>query len=248
MKNLTLPLALFLILVSTILKAQDTPEKKTIALGFEGGVQFTDVSDQWMISKGGTGMNMGVFAEYPITDILRIRLGLNYDKRAFNLSNQWRLIDDSTGYFGDSYYAEDIDFKANYATIPLSLLYVKGVNRFKLYFQFTLYYSLLLDAQLDGYSEWYISAQDALHFTNPEWQSPILENEPVSRDATPDFNSYDLGLHIYVGGMYALNDQWSITLSPGITYGMANVWNNPERTGSWSRIMQINAGVIYQFK
>jgi len=248
MKYLTLVFTLFLFAFSTVLLGQDIPEKKTISVGFEGGVQFTDVSDQWMISKGGTGINMGVFAEYPINDILRIRLGLNYDKRAFNLSNIWRLKDDTTGYFGDSYYAENIDYKANFATIPLSLLYMKGENRFKLYFQFTLYYSLLLDAPLDGNFEWYISAEDALHFTNPEWQSPTSETEHVSRDATPDFNTYDLGIHLYIGGMYELNDQWSITLSPGLTYGFANVWNNPERTSNWSKLFQINAGVLYQFK
>ncbi len=248
MKHLALSISFIMLVFASAIRAQDEPPKKKISLGFEGGIQLTNVSDQWMISKGGTGINMGLFAEYPISDILRIRLGLNYDQRAFNLSNQLRLVDNSTGYYGDSYHAEDIDFKASYTTIPLSLLYVKGTNRFKLYFQFTVYYSLLLEAQLEGYSEWYISAQDALHFTNPDWEVPMLETEHVSRDATPDFNSYDLGIHFYMGGMYALNDQWSVTLSPGITYGMANVWNNPERTGNWSKLIQINAGVIYQFK
>lgn len=235
------------VMISANLMAQET-ENKTFKLGIEGGVQFCDISDQYMISKSGTGFNFGAYIQYPINESLHIRLGLNYDNRAFNLKNQWRLVDDSTGYYGDSFYAENTDFSLNYATIPLSLLYTKGTGSFKLYFQFSIYYSLLLNASMDGMSEIFISAVDAQHFTYPEWQSPQNTSEPFSGDVTNEFNSYDLGINFYIGGVYKISDQLGITLSPGITYGMANVWANPERTANWSRLFKINAGVVYTLK
>ncbi len=247
MKNNLVRLAFLLIMISANLTAQEI-ENKTFKLGIEGGIQFCDISDQYTISKSGTGYNFGAYVEYPINGSLNIKLGLNYDNRAFNLKNQWRLVDDSTGYYGDSYYAENSDFTLNYATIPLSLLYTKGTGNFKLYFQFTVYYSLLLNASMDGNSEIYVSATDALHFNNPDWQSPQHTTEPYSGDVTDAFNSYDLGINFYIGGIYKVSDQFGITLSPGITYGMANVWANPERTATWSRLFKINAGIVYTIK
>lgn len=238
---------IFLISVTNELKSQ-SQERDGISLGIESGFQFTDISDTYMPSKGGIGYNMGIFGEYPFNELIKLRIGLLYDHRAFNLNSTQRLGDTSGYQAISSYYAQNIDYKVNYLTIPLSLLYMKGSGRVKLYFQFSFYYSLLINAKRDGMIDLYISEEDAPHFSNPDWKSEGHRYTTISGDNSSEFNSYDMGLNFHMGVIFQINDQLGLSFSPAITYNMANVWNNPERKASWSQLIKLNLGVVYRIK
>ena len=238
---------LFLLLCSQQINAQIFNK---LNVGIDGGIQFTDIQDSRMFSKNGIGFTAGGFAEIPLNPVLNFRLGLYLDKRNFNLNKAWAIQDAMAPFYVGkaSYYYENVDYSVNYLTIPASFLYMKGDKRIKIFIQVNIYLSLLASANQDGYSDLYISPADTAAFKTPEWKISGLQKESLSGNVTNAFNSYDLGLNLFIGAMYAINDRLSIKLSPGITYSTANVWSNPTRTARWSTIFKINTGVVYKLK
>jgi hypothetical protein len=45
-----------------------------------------------------------------------------------------------------------------------------------------------------------------------------------------------------------LTPNLGLTVAPGFTVGMANVYENPNRKSKWTRIVKINAGIVYTLK
>ncbi len=232
------------------LVSQDTNLKKgTVNIGFESGIQFTGIDDPYMlISKTGIGYNFGPNIEYYLNEVIKVRVGLQFDNRAFKLQDLGQVIGDS-GYVGySSYFEVEEKYKVNYLTIPLSLIYIKGSDKFKFFLQGTIYYSLYLNSTQTGYVDVFISGYDAQHFNFADY--PEL-NTPGHHSYEPDiqkFNTSDIGINILFGGVYYLNPNWGISLSPGFSYAFSNVWEDPLRNANWSRLYKVTAGVIYTIK
>ncbi len=235
--------------VQPIVSQEIVTNKGKMNIGFEAGIQFTGVDDPYMrISNGGIGYAAGPFFDYYLSDIVKFRAGLNFDNRAFSLQDMDYIVDDS-GYVGKtSYYDVFEEYSVNYLTIPLSLIYVKGNDKFNFFIQATLYYSLFINAKQTGYADVYISELDAPHFYFKGY--PEL-NTPGHHYFDPDiqtFNTSDIGINLLLGFTFFINPNLGITISPGFSYSFANVWENPERSTTWSHIYKINAGIIYTLK
>lgn len=242
---------MILMVQTSIVNAQEANKGK-LNLGFEGGVQFSNVEDKSTLNPASskTGYSLGPYVEYFISNIFSVKLGLNFDNRGFKIDDVYApiattsVITDSTIICPNSYLHITRNYSVNYLTIPLSFRYVKGTDKFKIYVEAGAYYSLLLNATRKGQNDLYIEPQCAPHFDKP----PGHEYEDFDGDATSLFNTYDFGVSLYLGGIVQFSPQLGLTISPGFMYSFANLYYNPERDAKWTQIFRINAGVIYSFK
>lgn len=225
--------------------------KGDVNIGFEGGVQFTDVSvsSAYFINSpnGGTGFSFGPYVEYFVSPTVKLQLGLTYDNRAFALNEPPYQISDTSGNLQYSYLQIQRDYDINYLTVPLSVIYIKGNDKFKIYIQFSLYYSLYLNAHVTGSNDLYI---DSLDYQNISDTTIKVGHNIKEFDEEVEglFNSSDFGIRFYVGGVIKLSPNLGLTIAPGFTWGMANVYENPSINSRWSRILKLNAGIVYTFR
>ena len=222
--------------------------KGTMNVGFEAGIQFTGIDDSGMpISKKGIGYSTGPFFDYYLTDIIKFRAGLYYDHRAFSLSDMNYISD--TAYEGKSSYYDVLEkYNVNYLTIPLSLIYIKGNNKFNFFIQGTFYYSILLNSNQTGDLHIFISEEDAPHFYfegYPEFNIPGDHYLTVDKDI---FSTSDIGINLLFGLLYYIKPNLGISISPGFSYSFANVWEDPSRRATWSQLYKINVGLVYTLK
>lgn len=246
---------LFSILFPSFLVSQESNKGK-FNIGFEGGVQFTNVEDKSTLNPATrkTAYSFGPYAEYFLSDLFSLRLGLCFDKRGYKIDDLYvgladssQIIPDSLVYSRNSYLHITRNYTINYLTIPLSINYVKGSDKFKIYVQAGIYYSLLLNASQEGYNDLYIEPEYAPHFP-PPYNVPGHQIEDFTGDATSIFNTSDFGININLGFIFQFNPQWGLTVSPGLSYSFANLYFNPEIDAKWSQIYKINAGVVYTLK
>ena len=224
-------------------------EKGNVNIGVEGGVQFTKISDAYTINMptSGVGYSLGPFVEYHFSPGFKVRFGLNYDNRKYGIAEPPYPVNDTSGNFKHSYFQFNRDYSINYLTIPLSLFYVKGNDKFKIYIQFSFYYSLYLDAHQKGSNDLYIDPLDYPFVTD----STITVGHNVKEFDEPVeglFSSSDFGINFYLGGIIKLSPRLGLSIAPGFTVGMANVYEDPNRKSKWSRIFKINAGIVYTLK
>jgi hypothetical protein len=232
--------------IQPVMSQYSITKKGTMNIGFETGIQFTGISDPYMpISDNGIGFTAGPYFEYYLSDIIKFRGGLYYDKRAFSLGDAG-YIDDSNYYAKSSYYDVTQQYNVNYLTIPLSLIYIKGSNKFKFFIQGTFYYSMFLNSNQSGDFHIFISEEDASHYNfegYPEFNIPgdhYLEIKEKDQFSTSDF-----GINLLFGAAYYIKPNLGITLSPGFSYSFANVWEDPLRKTTWTNIYKINIGITY---
>lgn len=225
-------------------------------LGFEGGVQFNNVEDRTTLNPTSSkaGYSFGPYIEYFISDIFTVKLGLFYDNRGFKIDDLYvgladssQIIPDSIVYSRNSYLHITRNYSINYLTIPLSFKYVKGTEKFKIYVEAGMYYSLLLNANQKGQNDLYIEPEYAAHF-KPPYNIPGHQYEDFNGDVTSLFNTYDFGVSLFLGGIVQFNPQWGLTVAPGFSYSFTNLYYQPEINAKWTQIFKINAGVIYTFK
>jgi outer membrane protein with beta-barrel domain len=245
--GILLPLV-FLIFTSNIsLKSQDYNLRKgLITTGFEAGFQFTGIDDPDVaISEGGIGYSIGPYIEYQITNDVKLRGGIELDHRAFSIEDLGHLVDDSLIRYTNSYYNNNEDYKVNYLTIPLSIIYIVGSEKFNFYLQGTFYYSLLLNSEMSGVTDIFVAESDApyVFFDGyPELSVPghhYVETKPST------FNTNDIGINISIGGIYYVKPKLGLSLSPGISYSFSNVWEDPLRRTTWTRLYKVTAGIVY---
>ncbi len=239
---------------SQFLTAQETNKGK-FNIGFDGGVQFTNAEDRTTISPVSrkTGYTFGPYAEYFISDLFTVRLGLYFDNRGFKqddlyvgLADSSQIIPDSVVYSAGSYLHIVRDYSLNYLTIPLSINYVQGSDRFKIMVGVGVYYSILLNANLEGYNDLYIEPEYAPHF-KPPYNVPGHQIKNYDGDTTNLFNSFDAGMTIYLGGLIKFNEHWGMTISPGFQFSFTHLYYRPDIDAKWRQIFKINAGVVYTF-
>lgn len=246
---------LLVILTITNLRSQNEEIENKISIGFEIGPQFTSVSDSYAYSvlpKSKVGFNAGIFGEYKLTDLVKVRLGAYYDNRGFKgqdfISPISELQDDDSVYVSyASYYSEDLNYTLNYLTIPISIIYSKGNEKFSFFLQGSLYYSLLLNASVNGTTDLYIYPEHAPKFEDPELQVPgntITEYD--NKDITNNFTSNDWGVQLFFGFIYNINSKIGLQISPGLTVGFQNLYANPSRVSKWNNVYKINAGIVYK--
>ncbi len=250
-------LLLLVVFSSNDVSAQETTFNKKLSIGFEAGYQFTSIFDSQAYSnlpKGKSGYNAGFFAEYPLANLISARIGLNYDKRGFISQDYLTPIgelqsNDSVYVSYASYYFTDLDYSLNYLSIPLSLIYTKGTEKYSLSLQVTVYYSILMSAVKNGSTELYIYPDHAPNFEKPEYQVPgstitTFNNENVQQD----FTGNDWGVQISLGLTYRINPQVAIFLSPGFTTAFQQLYADPLRNSKWNNIYKVNAGIKYTLK
>lgn len=242
-------LTVVLLFFNQLTISQETIVKKgTMNLGFEAGMQFTGINDPFMpISDGGIGYCAGPFFEYYLTDMIKFRGGVNIDNRAFTLKDMG-YINDSAYDGKTSYFDVTEKYNVNYFTIPVSLIYVKGNDKFNIFIQATLYYSLLINSNQTGDFHIHISEEDAPHFHfegYPEFNMPGDHYFETKKNV---FSTSDIGINMLFGTTLYIKPNIGITLSPGFSYSFANVWENPERQTTWSHLYKINAGIVYTLK
>lgn len=218
-------------------------------IGFDAGIQFTGVEDPYSrISEGGIGYNFGPSLEYYLSDFIKIKGAIQFDNRAFTLQDMGPVVGDS-GYVGlYSYFDILEEFQVNYLTIPLSLIYIKGTDKFKFYVQGTFYYSILLNSKQTGYTDVYISETDAPHYHFTDYPELSTPGHHYFDPEIQRFNSSDMGINLNIGGIYFIKPKLGVSLSSGFTYAFSNVWEDPSRSATWTRIFKVTMGVVYSIK
>lgn len=244
----------FLLLLSLSLNSQEINPQRNSGMtnfGIEGGIQITGINDPIMpISNSGLGYSLGPYMDYILSSSVNLRVAIHFDNRKFSLENGKQSIYDidSNYYATNSYMDIREDFSINYITIPLSLVYSRGTGKFRLYIQGTLYYSFLINSQQSGYNNLYIAETDAPHINTsliPGYNGPGLYSlDPEIQN----INSGDLGFTTFIGGIYNVNSNISVRLSPGFTIGFSNVWEDPLRESNWSQLYKITLGIVYNIR
>ncbi len=225
-------------------------------IGFDGGVQFTNTNNKTTLNPTSrkVGYTFGPYAEYFISDLFSLKLGLYFDNRGFKIDDLYTGLADSSQIFPDSivYSAKSYlhitrNYSINYLTIPLTINYVKGTEKFKIYVEAGVYYSLLLFANQEGYNDLYIDPEYAPHFP-PPFNVPGHQIEDFTGDASSIFNTYDFGMMLYLGGIVQFNEHWGMTITPGFAFSFTNLYYQPEVEAKWTQIFRIKAGILYTLK
>lgn len=228
---------------------ESTTNKGKLNFGFETGLQITGVSDPYMIvNKTGMGYSLGPFLDYYLGESIKVRVGINYDNRAFSLESSLLRLRVDTIQFMNSYYDLTEDYKVNYLTIPLSLIYIKGAGKFKLFLQGTIYYSILLNTVQTGLLDIYVDDVDATFLNAEDYPELSIPGHHYYQPENKNFNTSDIGINVNIGGIYYIKPKWGISLSAGLTHAFSNVWEDPLRNASWSTLYKVNAGIVYSIK
>ncbi len=222
-------------------------------VGITAGPQFTNITSSGLFAppENGVGFLAGIFTEYKVHEKFKIRLGIDFDRRSFSTAYKTRfLVFQDSIITEKSYSAYDVKFNLDYLTLPLSLIYVTGGDRFKMFVRGTFYYSVLLTAHRKGYSDIYIDDAD---YEYAHQDFPFLEkgHNRKEYDETTDtflgnekFNTNDIGLSFFIGAIYKLSEKVDLYLSPGFTSSFGHVLENPVYDSKWIQVFKIETGVV----
>ncbi|NOX85443.1 MAG: PorT family protein [Chlorobi bacterium] len=259
LKHILIFIALFSLVVPSAGNAQALSKKGLFNLGVEGGIQFTNIRDFSGLYQAysGIGYSIGGFAEYYISGSFKVRGGVYFDNRVFQLSGNFPFID-STGKVLQSYYLYQVDYGLNYLTIPLNIIYQRGSDKFKVTIQGGVYYSIYLFTKVNGGEDVYIAPED-FHLVSDSTLRPG-HNETLYSGTTDGvvsrfyssedylFRSTDFGLNVQIGFLYNLTPQIGLTAGFGFSFGFNNLFENPEIDSKWTQITKINIGFLYTLK
>ncbi len=261
-KTILILLVGFLLAVPAMVKAQQVQTKGLFNIGIEGGVQFTNIKDFSLLypvhqTKSQMGYRVGGFAEYFVINDLKLHAGIYYDDRAFQLAADFPFVD-STGKILKSYYFYQVDYKLNYLTLPLSIIYQRGGEKFKITLQAGIYYSIFLNATMNGAEDVYVDPDDVGLITDTTLR--VGHNQRLYSGSTkgivtsysspeyPYFSSYDFGFNFQIGVIYNITPQIGISAGVGFTYSISSVFENPEINSKWLQNTGVNIGFVYTLK
>lgn len=258
-------ISMLLLLFYSGILAQEADQSGKFNIGFEGGLQFTNLNHYGTVftPKTKTGFTAGIFGGYNFSKNLKIQLGLKYDRRNFELYSYYGLADSK----GNSYYLYQVDYGIKYLTIPLNMFYTAGSDKFKIYVKGGLYFSLLLDVGRKGIENYYIDGEgDAdisgtiLHYGKNEFihdgtSKGIAIVDISTENSQPDDISYiennfkpvDFGLDISLGFLYQPSPSFGIIIGPGFCYSFPKAFDKENDDSKWKQITQVNLGIIYTY-
>jgi len=249
----------FSLAMPAIVKAQMVQTKGLFNVGIEGGVQFTNIKDFSPVyqAKSGTGYRVGAFAEYFIVNDLKLQTGIYYDDRAFQLAGNFPFVD-STGKILKSYYFYQVDYKLNYLTLPLSIMYQRGGEKFKITLQAGIYYSIFLNATMNGAEDVYVDPEDIDLITDTTLRTghnqKLYSGSTIGVASvfyTPEalrFSSYDFGVNFRIGVIYNITPQIGINATVGFIYSISSVFENPGINSKWLQSTGVNLGFVYTLR
>lgn len=258
-------LALFCIPVVFYAQGFDPASKKgTFNIGAEGGIQFTNLrnfSSQYD-TKSGIGFNIGAFGEYYISNSFKVRSGLYYDNRAFNMYSQSTLfVADSADMVKSYLYYYDVDYKLNYLTIPIGIAFEKGGEKFRILIQVNFYYSLFLNATMNGQEVYYFDPAQGIDLSETILNQGLNEfslsgttegfaRTNILRDRssellTNNFNTSDFGFNLLIGVLYNVTPMVGLFANFGFSYSMGHLFEDPQIDSKWSQITKVNLGIAY---
>jgi len=260
---------LLLLLLNSNVEAQPTGISGKFNFGAEGGIQFTNLSgfDTYYSTRSKTGFFAGIFGEYNISEKFKLRLGLNFDRRNFEL-NGYKTLADTTGAISNSYYVYQVNYGVKYLTIPLSIIYRTGGAKFKIYIQGGIYYSILLNAAHQGAEGYFIDGNDKIDISKTilyagnndfylNGNSKSFEFVNISNEFSQpgqlsyrkvNLNSSDYGLGVVIGFIYEPTPSIGISIAPGFSYSIPNAFAAPGYNDKWQQIIRLNIGFVYTIK
>ncbi len=129
MRKTTLFIACLLIISS--LKAQLSEVDDTWQFGLNSGVGFNGLSggSAYDTYIGKQGLVAGSFIEYRLSEIIQVRVELNFEQRHFNSATYaygLRDYDTSSYVCADCYYYFDVNYTNSYLTFPVFGQYTKN--------------------------------------------------------------------------------------------------------------------------
>ncbi len=242
-------LFVFFFITSLSLVAQQNLKEK-LSIGFEGGTQFTNINST-IYSNAPTSRikpDIGIFALYDITQDFKIKFGFYYDTRAYRVryKSGYLAETDTSSYVGyNSYFQYDLIYNVDFLTIPLNFVYEKEGDKFGIFLEVGFYYSFYLGNNVSGFTDFYVHPNDAPHFNDPNLTQG---HHRVAFDGPVDnfFNTYDFGINLHFGIAYFINPQIELRFAPGFTYGLANVFENPNFQSRWSNLFKLRFGIVYK--
>ena len=238
-------------------------KKGKFNIGAEGGVQFTNIKSYngFYQPRSKVGFSAGLFGEYYISNVFKVKIGAYYDNRAFELYGERTFADTSNTQYSHSYHLYQVDYKLNYLTIPIGIGYERGSDKFKLILQLNFYYSIFLNSNMKGNELYYIDPADGFDLSEfilnqglNEFQISGSTEGIAATDISKDrkdpykverFNSSDFGLSFLLGGQYQMTPKTGLLLSLGFSYSMSNLFENPEIESKWRQITKINLGFVF---
>lgn len=242
---------------------EPTTKKGLFNIGIEGGVQFTSINSysSFYVPSSKVGFTSGLFSEYYVSNDFKLKLAFLYDDRPFELTGNLLFADTSGQNISNSYYLYQSDYKVNYLTIPIGIGFERGSQKFKLILNLNFYYSILLNARMQGGELYYFDPKDGFDLTETTLQQGLNEYQLSGKTTgvsftdvsagsaeqynTENFNSSDFGFSLFIGGIYQATPELGISLSFGFSYSLGKVFENPEIDSKWSQMTKINLGVVY---
>ena len=259
-------IVLLVMMMSLPATSQEIDKKGSFLIGIEGGPQITSIKGFAGVfsPSSGVGFLTGLYGEYYLSNDFRIRLGASFDNRKFGMEGVLpylvNVIDDSLYYSGKSYYYYLTDYNLNYITIPIGITYSKGNEKFKIMLQANFYYSIFLNAKVEGSDDYYINPDDINYFGDvgyyegrgflPGHNVTQYEGETIGFSYDQNlkqyvFSDYDLGIDFRIGGTWYPVQKVGITLGVGFTWAMANLFSESAIDSNWAQLTKFNLGVTY---
>lgn len=257
----------FILCTPLLVQGQDDEQlsnKGTFNIGAEGGVQFSNVDNfsSRYEAKSKTGFNVGAFVEYYVSSSFKLRSGFYYDSRGFNAFSQTTLYAvDSSDNIKSYLYLYDVDYKLNYLTIPLGIAFERGSEKLRLMIQVNFYYSLLLNANMEGTEAYYFDPEQGIDLSGTILNQGLNEfsltgstdgfartnigQDRISELNTDNFNTNDIGFNLLVGLMFNVTKKLGLFANFGFSYSMGRLYENPEMDSKWSQLTKVNLGISY---
>ncbi len=233
-------------------RAQDENiQNGKFSVGIEITPQFTNISNAGF--SGSTSKVRpfaGVFIIYDASDIMKFKTGLFFDMRSYgtSLKSTSLSFNDSTNFVGfNSYYEYDLTNTVNFITIPVNFFYQKGEGKLKVFVEGGIYLSVALNNNVKGFTDYFIHPDDLEGFNDSTLTAGHHYNN-YDNSVDNYFNTYDIGINLGLGISYYIKPDIALQFSPGFSYGLANVFENPEYSSKWNNIFKLHFAITYKLK
>lgn len=214
------------------IQAQQAPELSRWRVGVAGGVLMGDIANTSVIYSlsDKPSVHIAGILGYQISPDFMIQAELLYERRIFRSERYitgFRLSDTSSYICWDCTYSYDVSYSSDYITIPVLLSYARSKNKWSLYAQGGVYYSVLLVNNHSGLEAFNLPAIGANPFVAYGYE-PGTYRTVYSGKSNNVINTYDGGLMMGL----ALRRKFSPVIEAGIEarlqIGFAGIYENPQ--------------------